>query len=151
MVAKTIAWVTGRLTQGTYVQCCGSHFLGPHLRSVDSKPRQGGEVCGEEQNGKEKFKKIPRRGGLARKNSKNFLIGISLVLQNVQFPCQNEPKCANSTPWQEKCQSNTLPGVVGQKKIDRSTQGILARHRHASTYPAKQCFRKKCPGLVAIF
>ena len=38
--------------------------------------------------------------------------------QNVQFFCKNEPKCADSLPWQEKCQSNSSAGVVGKKKFD---------------------------------
>ena len=47
-----------------------------------------------------------------------FLAGTSLVSpkctnfrQNVQIPQQNEPKCANSFPWQEKWQRNSLLGV----------------------------------------
>ena len=37
------------------------------------------------------------------------------------------PKCDNFSPWQEKCQSNALPGVVGEKKLIFLKQGIFAR------------------------
>ena len=85
-------------------------------------------------------------GGGGKKRLKKFIAG-TLVWsrQSVQIPCQNEPKCANSLPWQGKCQSNSSPGVVGENKFDFSTRGILARPRHALTYPAKQCLGKKTP------
>ena len=67
------------------------------------------------------------------------------------WKCINStPKCANSLPWQGKCTSNSTPGVVGEKKFDFSTRGILARPGHAPTYPAKQCLGKKHHGLVPI-
>ena len=62
-----------------------------------------------------------------RKNSKlfltgrgwreNYLPGPVSSRQKVQIPCQAEPKCANSLPWQGKCHSNLSPGRPGEKKI----------------------------------
>ena len=91
----------------------------------------------------------PRQGKI-QLQSRQGLLAASLV----------SPKCANSSPWRGKCDYNSLPGVVGKKNVKKILpgvswreksvflrQGILARLRHAPTYPAKWCLEEKTPWL----
>ena len=93
----------------------------------------------------------PRQGKI-QLQSRQGLLAASLV----------SPKCANSSPWRGKCDYNSLPGVVGKKNVKKNSprgvlarkicffflrQGILARLRHAPTYPAKWCLEEKTPWL----
>ena len=89
-----------------------------------SKPRRVGEVCG-----------------------KNFL-NCSLPWpassrQTVQIPHPNEPKCADSSPQQEKCHSNASPGCPDQKKFLFSTQEIFAGPGPIPPSPAKSGLKGK--------
>ena len=68
--------------------------------------------------------------------------------QYVQIPCQIEPKSANSSPWQRKCHSNSLPGCPGEEKSGFQTRGILASPCPAMTFPAKGCLGEKRQALA---
>ena len=74
---------------------------------------------------------------MARKNSKNFLAGAFLVL----------PKCANASPWQGTCHSNSSPGRPVVEKDLFSTQGILAGPCPVPRYPAKRGHKEKMQWL----
>ena len=80
----------------TSAQCSKRFWL-----LIETKPRRGGEMCGEKQPGVEKFWIYPRRGRVGKKKVKIFLAGEGLARQNLVFrPEEFSPKAVlgNKTP-----------------------------------------------------
>ena len=78
-----------------------------------------------------------------RENKKKFLARASLVLPKCTNSCQNEPKCANSSPWQENVILIPRWGVPARKNCffySRNSRRTLPR---LTTPPPKAVSRKK--------